>query len=105
MITRSRKEWEHLYRHVWRPPIHHLPKEIRAKLVRGCFGKDAYESAEEALPIIAEMPVRPGLYLKAYKCPLCKDWWHIGNSRTPNTMPERAIDANRNIVAIGEQTK
>jgi hypothetical protein len=88
-------EWEHLYRTVWKIPFAHLPKEIRGKLVRGCVGKTLYESREEALPVIAEMPVHRGYYLMAYFCPLCKSGFHVGNSRTPNTMPERAIDPKK----------
>ena len=103
MKTRSNDEWEREYRQVWRWPFAHLPKEIRAKLVRGCRGKAVYISVEEALPVMKDMPVRPGLYLKAYLCPLCFEdtggvkvpCFHIGNSRTPNTMPERAIDPLR----------
>lgn len=95
-----------MYNQYWRWPFVHLPKEIRAKVVRGCRGKAVYDSPEEALPVIAAMPLRKGLYLKAYCCPLCFDFdlrndevthklcWHIGNSRTANTLPERAIDPN-----------
>src|ERR1700677_4835008 len=95
MKTRSNDEWEYQYRQVWRWPFAHLPKEIRAKLVRGCRGKAVYISVQEALPVIAAMEPRPGFYLKAYWCPLCKEGFHIGNSRTPNTMPERAIDPTK----------
>jgi hypothetical protein len=98
MITRSNAEWERLYRQVWRWPYVNLPKDLRAKLVRGCRGKACYETVEEALPVIKGMPLKPGLFLKAYQCPLCFDevkgtpLFHIGNSRTANTLRERLID-------------
>lgn len=94
MYQRSNKEWEHLYRTVWRLPFAGLSKKLRAKLVRGCQGKDVYTSPEEALPIIAEMEVRPGFYIKCYSCQLCGQF-HIGNSRTANTLPERLIVPNK----------
>lgn len=102
MYRRSNNEWEHLYRTVWRLPFAGLSKELRAKLVRGCHGKDCYSSPEEAEPIIAQMPLRPPLFLRAYKCPLCKSddgrpVYHIGNSRNPNTLPERLIVPNKTV--------
>ena len=101
ILTNS--EWEYQYRQTWRWPFALLPKELRAKLVRGCRGKASYESVEEALPVIASMPLKPGLFLHAYRCPLCweevagekKPVYHIGNSRTPGTMKERAIDPKK----------
>lgn len=98
MRTRTNAEWQTLYHTRWKAPFAHLPKHVRAKLVRGCIGKAVYDSVEEALPVIAEMPARPGMYLKAYSCPLC-GCIHIGNSSTPNTMPQRAIDPNKSIDA------
>jgi hypothetical protein len=107
MKTRTNTEWEVLYRTRWRGPFAHLPKAIRAKLVRGCQGKAVYESVEEALPIIAALPVRNGMFIRAYKCPLCYEmaWvngeityipcYHIGNSRNSQHMPERAINPNK----------
>lgn len=110
MKTRTNTEWEFFYRMVWRKPFAHLPKEIRAKLVRGCRGKAVYNSPEEALPVIAMMPLRDGFYIKCYKCGLCfevengkrKDCWHIGNSRTANTLGARAIDAKKVIDVLHE---
>lgn len=94
MYRRSSKEWETMYRTVWRLPFAGLSKELRAKLVRGCHGKDVYESPEEAEPIIAQMPVRSGLYIKCYSCQLCGQF-HIGNSRNANTLPQRLIVARK----------
>lgn len=96
MIFRTSSDWRRLYRSIWRLPYADWPKKQRAKLVRGCKDKAVYESPEEALPIIAAMPLRAGLYLKVYKCLLCsledgRPAYHVGNSRCANTLPERAI--------------
>lgn len=113
MKTRTNKEWEFLYRRFWRQPFAELPKELRAKLVRGCQGKAVYESCEEALKVIAELPIRAGLYLKAYSCPLCYEYIevdgvrvmrygiHIGNSRDANQIPARAIRPTRSELHTG----
>lgn len=110
MKTRTNKEWEFLYRRFWRQPFAELPKEIRAKLVRGCQGKACYESCEEALKVIAEMPIRGDFYLHAYECPLCYSFEevdgvrvmrrgiHIGNSRNANQVPARAIRPQRTAI-------
>jgi hypothetical protein len=114
MKTRSNAEWERLYRLLWRGPFAHLPKYVRAKLVRGCRGKAVYESVEEALPVITQMPAREGLYLHAYRCPICWDFqrvdgeivyracYHIGNSRSPRFVPERAIDPKKTFDRLHE---
>lgn len=54
-------------------------KVTRKKLVRGCCGKPQCDSYEEAMVIVAELPARPGRYLHAYLCPICK-FWHWGNT-------------------------
>jgi hypothetical protein len=77
---RSVKEWAELYESMWRPPFVHLSKEDRGKLVRGCKGKDVYDSHEEASAAIAELPLRPGYLLGAYICPLCGGI-HLGNRK------------------------
>jgi len=114
MRTLTIAEWRRMYRLYWRGSFEHLPKEIRAKLVRGCQGKVCYDSVEEALPVIAAMPVRSGLFLHAYRCPLCyqigrKDGefiytpnYHIGNSRNASHIPERAIDPKKHVDRLHE---
>jgi hypothetical protein len=114
MKTITNAEWERMYRLYWRGPFAHLPKDIRAKLVRGCRGKACYDSAEEALPVIAQMPVRSGLFLHAYRCPLCYNllWeeggpvyqanYHIGNSRNASHISERAIDPRKHVDRLHE---
>ncbi len=96
MYRRTNSEWQKLYETLWRRPFAGLSKELRAKLVRGCRGKDVYQSPEEAEPIIAQMKVRPPLYLKCYACTLCHGY-HIGNSRNANTLPQRLIVARKPI--------
>ena len=83
MRTRSLREWKQLYEKQWRPVFAHLPKEDRAKLVRGCMGKAIYETNAEAERIIDTLTLRPGELLGAYECPLCEGI-HTGNRKYLN---------------------
>ena len=80
MRTRNMREWKQLYETQWRPVFAHLPKQERAKLVRGCMGKAIYDSRDEAERVIDRLPLRPGELLGAYDCPLCGDI-HTGNRK------------------------
>jgi hypothetical protein len=80
MQTRTWKEWKRLYDTLWRAPFAHFPREVRARLVRGCAGKAVYESSDEALAVVARLPVRPGELLGSYDCPLCGGI-HTGNRK------------------------
>jgi hypothetical protein len=80
MFTRTNKEWKKLYDAEWREPFAYLPRETRAKLVRGCMGKAVYDSNDEALRVIERLPVRPGELLGSYDCPLCGGI-HNGNRK------------------------
>src|ERR1700721_401209 len=71
MRTRSLREWKQLYEKQWRPVFAHLPKEDRAKLVRGCMGKAIYDTNAEAERIIDTLTLRRGELLGSYECPLC----------------------------------
>lgn len=103
MKTLTTKEWGFLYKRFWRQPFENWSKESRARLVRACMGKAIYDSYEEALKVIAGMPIRPGFYLKAYECQLCfryvevdgvrvlRRGIHIGNSRIANQLPSPSV--------------
>jgi hypothetical protein len=80
MLTRTWKEWKRLYDSQWRAPFAHLPREARARLVRGCAGKAVYESNDEALAVVARLPLNPGELLGSYDCPLCGGI-HTGNRK------------------------
>ena len=80
MRTRTMREWKYLYVTEWRHVFAHLPKEDRAKLVRGCIGKAVYDSRSEAERVIDRLPLRPGELLGAYECPLCGGI-HTGNRK------------------------
>jgi len=82
MRTRTMREWKHLYESQWRAAFAHLPKEERARLVRGCLGKAVYDSRSEVERVIDRLPLRPGQLLGVYDCPLCGDI-HTGNRKYP----------------------
>jgi len=80
MRTRNLREWKQLYETQWRHVFAHLPRQERAKLVRGCIGKALYDSHHEAERVIDRLPLRPGELLGAYDCPLCGEI-HTGNRK------------------------
>ena len=90
MRTLSAKEWGRRYRAEWRARFAHLPKEQRAKLVRGCMGKAIYDSHDEALAVVERLPLRPGELLGAYDCPLCRGI-HTGNRKYLYWKPARRL--------------
>src|SRR5215472_2327558 len=81
MHTLLRKEWEHLYRTVWREPFAHLSKSERAKLVSACRGKAVFESLGEAQKMRRILQPEGRLRLGVYCCPLCH-YFHIASRRT-----------------------
>jgi hypothetical protein len=95
MRTRTRKEWEHLYRSLWRAQYAYLTKEERGRLVRACRGRVVFDSAEEARDMLRFLQTRGRLYLAAYTCPLCHGV-HIINRRT--------ISHHRRLLAIDDVT-
>jgi hypothetical protein len=74
------KEWEQLYRAIWRKPYAHLSKEERRQLVLGCRSKVHYSSPDEAREMLRILQPRGKLQLSAYSCPLCGGI-HISNRR------------------------
>ncbi len=79
MRTLKASEWAQLYQ-VWRVPYAHLPKEDRARVVRGCAKKVLYDSRQEALSVADNLPLRRGMVPSVYPCDICKSF-HIGNTR------------------------
>jgi hypothetical protein len=51
----------------------------RQKVVRGCRGKALYDDYAEAMRVVADLPVREGKVLHAYRCPIC-GCFHVGNT-------------------------
>ena len=80
MHTLLRKEWEHLYRTVWRAPFAHLPKYERGVLVRGCRGKAVFDLRADAQNMVRILQPEGKLRLGVYCCPLCRAF-HIAQRR------------------------
>src|SRR5438045_3777062 len=80
MHTLSSKEWEHLYRTVWRAPFDHLSKLERGKLVLTCRGRTVFDSVEEAQKMLRILQPEGKLRLSAYCCSLCQSF-HIADRR------------------------
>jgi len=74
----SAKEWDQLYKAVWREPFAHLSKAERGKLVRGCRGKPIFDSFDEAFELLEVLQPNAKLRLRVYGCLLCKRI-HIAN--------------------------
>lgn len=80
MHTLLSKEWEHLYRTVWRARFANLPKAERGALVRGCRGKAVYDLRAEAQNMLRILQPEGKLRLAVYCCPLCRAF-HIAQRR------------------------
>jgi len=80
MHTLLSKEWEHLYRTVWRAPFDHLSKLERGKLVLSCRGRTAFDSVGEARKMLRILQPEGKLRLSSYCCPLCHHV-HIADRR------------------------
>jgi hypothetical protein len=80
MHTLSSKEWEHLYRTVWRARFAHLSKSERAKLVRICRGKAVFDCMEEARSMLRILQPEGKLSVCAFCCPLCQHF-HVADRR------------------------
>ena len=80
MHTLSAKEWDQLYRAVWREPFAHWSKPERGKLVQVCRGKDIFDSVDEAQNMLRVLQPQGKLRLGVYRCPLCQRI-HIANRR------------------------
>jgi len=86
------KEWDQLYRAVWRQPFAHLSKSERGKLVRSCRGKPIFDSFEEANDMLEVLQPNAKLHLRVYGCLLCKRF-HIANHH-------RLLDLQRGMLKI-----
>jgi hypothetical protein len=95
MRSLTRKEWEHLYRSLWRAPYADLTKQERGRLVRACRGRVVFDSAEEARDMSRFLQPRGRLNLAAYTCPLCHGF-HIIN--------RRSLSHHRRLMAIDHVT-
>ena len=80
MQTLTPREWDQLYRSIWRTPYAHLTKDERGRLVRICRGKAIFDNLEEARKMLRFLQPSGRLNLAAYTCPLCSGI-HIGNRR------------------------
>jgi len=89
MRTLRRKEWNVAYA-AWKEANPHLCgdefKTKRQKVVRGCCGKALYDDYAEAMRVVADLPVREGKVLHAYRCPLCLSF-HVGNTSMVKVPP------------------
>ena len=74
------KEWDQLYRSIWRQPYAHWSKEERRRLVLGCRNKVHYSSRDEACTMLRVLQPKGKLQLCVYSCPLCRAI-HITNRR------------------------
>jgi hypothetical protein len=95
MRSLTRKEWEHLYRSLWREPFADLTKEERGRLVQACRGRVIFDSVEEARDKLRFLQTRGRPDLAAYTCPLCHGV-HIIN--------HRSISHHRRLLAIDHVT-
>ena len=95
MRSLTRKEWEHLYRSLWRAPYADLTKQELGRLVLACRGRVVFDSAEEARDMSRFLQPRGRLNLAAYTCPLCHGV-HIIN--------RRSISYHRRLLAIDHVT-
>ena len=74
------KEWDLLYRSVWRKQYVHLSKEGRGRLVLACRSKVRYSSRDEARTMLRVIQPKGKLQLCVYSCPLGQGT-HITNRR------------------------
>jgi len=75
----TRKEWGVVYLE-WRKQHLHWTPAQRGRIVRGCWGKQAFDGFMEAAWVVSRLEPRPGVKAGCYICEICKKW-HVGNSR------------------------
>lgn len=53
---------------------------------RSCFTSDGrpkrrYRTWLEAERVAWKLERQDGVAMRAYRCPVCRDWWHVGHRR------------------------